>query len=122
VEFDIIKIFLGWGFKLNIKNYKIRIIKKMYPVRIFRYIRYFFIYYIKQAIKWRYESCKMCGRGFRINWSVENYIWKQVMGVKDETGGSLCIDCFMLKAEKKGIILKKEDVELDLFYPNLRED
>lgn len=50
-------------------------------------------------------------------WHVDDHIWQEVVGVNDDTGGSLCVDCFVKLAEKKSIYIKPEEIKLDLFYP-----
>lgn len=82
--------------------------------RILRRIKYVFLF---RSLSWKYESCKDCGHCFRINWSVKDEIWEKVMGVSDGGGGSLCIDCFIERAEKKGIYIKDEDYGIRLFIP-----
>jgi len=91
--------------------------KNFYRVkRIIRRLKYF-PKFIKEALIWEYESCDECGSIFRIMWQVDDEIWKKVMNVEDEGGGSLCVDCFIKKSEKKKIIIKSSDVKLNLFYP-----
>lgn len=40
------------------------------------------------------------------------------MNVTDETGGSLCLDCFIKKAEQKGITINQCDIEMEIFKTN----
>jgi hypothetical protein len=85
--------------------------------RIYRRIKWL-ILNINECFTWEYESCINCGKNFRICWSVKNEIWENVIGVKDGTGGSLCIDCFIVIAEKMGIYLNEDDFDfINLFYP-----
>jgi hypothetical protein len=89
----------------------------MYRIkRIIRRVKYF-PKFIKEAFSWEYESCKRCGSIFRIVWNVDDKIWQKVMEVSDDGGGSLCIDCFVKIAESKGIIIKPEQINIKLFYP-----
>lgn len=60
------------------------------------------------------ESCKNCGKCFHVNWSVKDEVWKQVMNVSDESGGSLCVDCFIDIANKKGFRLSADDFNISL--------
>lgn len=86
-------------------------------LRIIRRIQYI-PRFIIESFTWEYESCKICGNSFRIRWQVKDELWYKVMNVKDETGGSLCLDCFIKKAESKGIIIDRCDVEMELFKTN----
>lgn len=78
--------------------------KKLGLKRIIRRIK-FFSHFIREVFSWEYESCKKCGSIFRIMWHVDDHIWQEVVGVNDDTGGSLCVDCFVKLAEKKVFIL-----------------
>jgi hypothetical protein len=80
--------------------------------RIFRRIKYIFLF---RNLFWVNESCKDCGHCFRIAWLVKDEIWEKVMN--DKNGGSLCIDCFIERAEKKNIELSKEDFNIEVFLP-----
>ncbi len=62
--------------------------------RYFEYLPTFLAY----AYCWDYETCIDCGRAFRVGWDVDNAVWKQVMRVHDDSGGSLCVDCFYHRA------------------------
>jgi hypothetical protein len=88
---------------------------KMILFRILRRIRYVFV--LNDLLIWEYESCQRCGHCFRICWSVKDEIWKKVMNVTDDGGGSLCVDCFVELACAKNIEIKDEDIRLELFLP-----
>jgi len=90
----------------------------MFIIRIIRRIKYIPIF-LYESFKWEYETCKICGTAFRINWAVKDEIWQNVMKVDDGSGGSLCLDCFIKKAEKININLDLKDFKIDLFYPTL---
>jgi len=68
---------------------------------------------------WEYESCDDCGKCFKICWGVKDNLWKQVMNRDDELGGSLCVDCFIIRANKKRIELRQEDFTLEIFNPQI---
>ena len=67
--------------------------------------------------QWPYESCRKCGKSFRLLWNVKDQLWKKVMNVNDEDGGSYCVDCFIERANKIGIIIPNEDINIELFQP-----
>lgn len=89
--------------------------RKMFFIRIIRRIKYI-PSFIKQSFNWEYESCKICSNSFRIMWHVNDNIWQKVMNINDDGGGSLCVDCFIKKAEKQGIIIKESEIQINLFY------
>jgi len=70
-----------------------------------------------RSLSWVYEFCKDCGHCFRIVWSVKDDMWEKVTGAADGGGGSLCLDCFVEKAEKKGIKVTEEDFTVNVFIP-----
>lgn len=89
----------------------------MFCKRILRRIRHIpkFLY---EAWKWEYETCTECGTAFRIMWHIKDEIWEKVTGVADGGGGSYCLDCFIKKAEKQGVKINAEDLEMmEPFYP-----
>ena len=89
----------------------------MYQIkRIIRYIKHF-PSFIKEAVSWECESCQECGKCFRVMWHVKDEIWNKVTNTYDGGGGSYCVDCFIKKAEKQGIHIRKEDISLEPFYP-----
>lgn len=51
-------------------------------------------------------------------WRVKNEIWNEVTNTNDGGGGSYCVDCFVKKAEKRGIKINSWDIRLKLFYSN----
>jgi len=50
-------------------------------------------------------------------WSVRDDIWKKVVGVNDDGGGSLCVDCFVEMANNKDILIRNDDFQLEIFNP-----
>lgn len=81
-----------------------------FPIkRILRRIKYVFLF---RSLGWVNESCQDCGHCFRLVWSVKDEIWNEVMGSGD---GILCLDCFIERAESKGIPIKEEDFEIKIF-------
>ena len=66
---------------------------------------------------WPYETCENCEKAFRISWLVEDKYWYKVMDVSDDGGGSLCLDCFLEKANKKGVVIPEDAV--DIFLENI---
>lgn len=88
---------------------------KLIIKRILRRIKYIFLF---RNLTWRYESCIDCGHCFRINWTVKDEIWKKVMNISNDGGGSLCITCFIERAKRKNIILEKEHFDIDIFLPD----
>jgi len=90
-----------------------------YVRRIFRKIKWSILGQWSDVTlkQWPYESCITCGNGFRTIWSVEDKYWHKVMGVSDSGGGSLCIDCFIRKAEKLKQKIPQEAFCIDIFYP-----
>lgn len=90
---------------------------RLWIKRLLRRIRFIFI--DRTMFSWEYESCKHCGKCFRINWQVKDEIWNKVAGVTDGSGGSLCIDCFINIAEDKGIKINDTMFEhISIFLPN----
>jgi len=87
----------------------------IFTKRLFKRIKYLPLF-IHEAAIWQYETCQKCGNAFRIRWHVNDEIWQKVMNVKDDSGGSMCLDCFVKKAEKISIILKDTDIRMELFY------
>lgn len=71
--------------------------------------------------QWPYESCKVCGKAFRVRWDVDNFVWYKVMNVCDDGGGSLCIDCFIEKAEQQGVPIVRGDFCFDTLTPTIRD-
>ena len=93
---------------------------KMIVKRFIRRLLWLFLYQWNSLtlFKWPYESCKRCGKSFRIVWSVKDEFWYKVMQRKDNGGGSLCLDCFIELAENKDIELKEDD--FNFIYPLLK--
>jgi len=58
---------------------------------------------------WTFQICKYCGREQRLDFYAENNIWERVAG-PELCGKVLCLECFLLLADSKGISLTKEDV------------
>jgi len=88
--------------------------------RLIRRIRWLLIYQWRSLTlkRWPYESCWMCGKAFRVRWSVEDRIWRDVVGVPDDGGGSLCVDCFLEYSEYLGINVPDRAIEIEVFWPN----
>lgn len=99
----------------RIKKFLITMIRVFLP-RLFRQAR-FLIINIPNISTWEYESCRDCGRPFHICWTVNDAIWKKVMDVNDDSGGSLCVDCFIQRAIKKGVTINNNDFTLNIFVP-----
>ena len=57
---------------------------------------------------WEFESCDKCGRCYRVAWTIRDDLWRQVVGEAEIT---LCLDCFIELAERKGIRVQKRDFE-----------
>jgi hypothetical protein len=87
--------------------------------RLFRRFLWFLIYQWKSLTlkQWPYESCRKCGKSFRLLWYVEDIYWKRVMDVNDSGGGSYCVDCFIERANNLGIIIPDEAIEIKPFQP-----
>ena len=86
----------------------------MFLKRIYRRIKYI-SKFIKESFTYEYETCQECGNAFRVMWHVKDEIWNKVTNTYGG-GGSYCVDCFIKKAEKQGIIINQEDISLELFY------
>lgn len=86
--------------------------------RLFRRIRWF-LFYQWHTLLWPYESCQRCGKAFQICWSVEDVYWQKVIGVSDDSGGSLCIDCFIELANDLKITIPDEAFRIEIFQPDL---
>lgn len=88
--------------------------------RFYRRVKWllFYQWYSLTLNSWSYESCKICGKSFRIRWNVKDTYWKKVVNVSDSGGGSLCVDCFLELAEKKLIQIKSSDIEIEIFDPH----
>ena len=85
--------------------------------RFMRRLRWLLIYQWRSLSLeyWPYESCWMCGRAFRIRWNVSDNYWCDVVGVLDEGGRSLCVECFLEYAEYLGIAVPDEAIEIEVF-------
>lgn len=84
--------------------------------RLLRRLRWLLIYNWR-SLRWPYESCWMCGKAFRVMWSVEDKYWRDVVGVPDDGGGSLCVDCFLEYADYLGIKVPDEAFNIKVFQP-----
>jgi len=86
--------------------------------RLFRAIRHIPVF-LYESFTYQCESCRVCGRCFRVRWSVRDDIWQKVMNVNDCGGGSLCLDCFIKRAEKVNVLMNtsKEIEYAEPFYP-----
>lgn len=47
--------------------------------RIFTRVKYI-PNFIKQSVKWPYETCQKCGNAYCLVWSVSDELWNKVMG------------------------------------------
>ena len=91
----------------------ILIFKNLILRRILNRIKY--IFYLKEIIFWKYESCDRCGHCFKLCWSAKDDIWMKVMNTDN---GCLCIDCFVEIAKNKNIYISNKDIErIDIFNP-----
>ena len=88
--------------------------------RLFRHLKYLPAFII-QAFTYEFETCKKCGEAFRVRWDAKGAIWQKIMNRKDCWGGSMCLDCFVKRAEKQGIILTEDDMNyIDIFNPEVK--
>lgn len=89
----------------------------MWIKRLLRRVRWLLFYQWQSLTldQWPYESCWMCGKSFRIVWSVEDKYWIAVVGVEDGSGGSLCLDCFLWYADSLDIVIPSDAIELQIF-------
>jgi len=92
-------------------------------LRLLRRIRWLLIYQWRSLTlkQWPYESCWMCGKSFRVRWSVEDKYWRDVVGVPDAGGGSLCVDCFVEYAKYLGIRVPFGEIKIEVFEPESEE-
>ena len=59
-----------------------------------------------------YETCKRCGKDYRIIYSGSDNLWENI----SEKYNLLCLDCFITLANKNGIKLNINDFEtLEVF-------
>lgn len=58
---------------------------------------------------WSFQICKHCGREQRLDFHAKHDIWNRVAG-PEFCDRVLCLECFLLLADSKGISLTKEDV------------
>lgn len=70
---------------------------------------------------WEFESCDRCGNTFRSIWETTSMQWKAVTGNKNG-GGCYCFDCFIKKAEIKGIKIFPQEIKIKPFQPKLLEE
>jgi hypothetical protein len=91
----------------------------MWVIRLLRRIRWLLVYQWRSLSlrRWPYETCWMCGQAVRIRWSVQDRYWRQVVGVPDEGGGSLCLSCFLEYAEWLHIDVPVEAFTYEIFRP-----
>ena len=81
--------------------------------RLFRSIKYFIFVYLVRLSWWEYESCRRCGRMYKISFEVSDALWTEVVGYN--VGGCYCPDCFVDLANKKGIRIEARDLNLWVF-------
>lgn len=81
--------------------------------RFFRRLRYAFQFY--EMWTWRYESCRRCGKCYRLPCGIQEEIWLKVNGKSE---GCLCFDCFIILAQEKNIKFGIKNIErLSVFNP-----
>ncbi len=68
---------------------------------------------------WECESCMDCGHCFRIAWTIKDEVWMSVM---PDDGGCLCLDCFIERAEQKGIQIMASDFDWLAIFSTLGSD
>jgi hypothetical protein len=87
--------------------------------RLYRRARWFCIYQWESLTlkQWPYESCKVCGKAFRLMWGVEDYYWRKIVGVSDSGGGSWCLDCFLERARHLDINVPESAISYRIFDP-----
>jgi len=72
-------------------------------------------WFLYESWTWEYESCKDCGKTFRVLWAVDDKTWKFVMGNAE---GCFCVACFVKRANKVGLTLTKESFTIfEVFNP-----
>lgn len=88
--------------------------------RLIRRFRWTLIYQWRSlSLKaWPYESCQRCGKSFRVCWNVQDQYWHIVVGVSDDGGGSLCVDCFLELAEYFKVDIPIDAIKIEVFQPN----
>ena len=91
--------------------------------RLYRRLKWVLLYQWRSITlrQWPYESCRICGKAFRINWSVADEYWCKVVGVSDDGGGSLCIDCFLECADYIKIDIPISKIKIGIFKPEYGE-
>lgn len=65
--------------------------------------------------RWPYESCDLCGKAFRLVWSVDDKYWTEIVDPKG--GGCLCLDCFLERANGMGLIVPDVAIRIEPFQP-----
>jgi len=105
----------------HIKNISLKRYKEGYKIMstklflkvFFRRLR--FAFRLKEIWKWEYENCRRCGINYRLPIGIEDSIWIKVNG---RLGGCLCVNCFLILANKKGIRIEKDHfVRMGVFNP-----
>ena len=75
----------------------------------FRRVRISFLHWVKsipELLTWQEASCDECGKCHRV-WSwVDLELWKKVV---DNESTTLCIDCVLKMAEKRGVTVSASD-------------
>jgi hypothetical protein len=81
--------------------------------RIIRRIKY--VFYFRELVTWKYESCERCGHCYKLLWSTTDKIWFEV---HENMNGCLCLDCFIELAKRKKIELNEDSIKLlEIFNP-----
>lgn len=93
--------------------------KTIFYRRLIRRIRWLLFYQWHSITlkQWPYESCWMCGKAFRVCWTVKDVYWQKIINVSDDSGGSLCVDCFLELAAKKKILVPRSVIKIEIFEP-----
>ena len=87
---------------------------KIFLLRFLRRLRYAFNF--KEMMLWKYESCNKCGRCFRLSTNWKDNLWIRINGKSE---GTLCPECFISEAQKRGIPFDESDIEsLFIFDPD----
>lgn len=92
--------------------------------RLFRRLRWFVFRQWRTVTQkqWPYETCWMCGKAIYTVWYVKDRYWRDVVGVFDTGGGSLCVGCFIEYAERLNIDVPQEAFEIAVFMPTEEDE
>ena len=102
-----------WKTFLNDKRGHWIVMTRLFLIHFFRRLR--FAFRLREIWKWEYENCRRCGINYRLPIGIEDSIWIKVNG---RLGGCLCVNCFLILANKKGIRIEKDHfVRMGVFNP-----